>query len=241
MSAIKVLVVEDEIVVSMLIEDLLSELGYDVLEASSTYEMAINSLDNDKPDIALLDIELASEKTGIDVAQYIVEHIHIPFIFLTSKADPRTVNRVKQLNPPAYLVKPFTQEALYASIELALFNFKPLNNPEEERQNVIIKDSFFVKGTNRFHKVKLSEILFAKSDHVYVQVYTNDGKCHLIRSSMNSFIEDLPINFFRVHRSYTVNLDHLKAINSTCLFINDHEIPIGANYRSLVMQQINVK
>lgn len=243
MSKIKVMVVEDEMVVSMMITDILEELGYLVPEPLTNYEDAVECLINEKPDLALLDIELNGKKTGIDLAQYINNEIHIPFIFLTSKADPRTLEKAKKLNPPAYLMKPFGRDDLYTSIELALYNFKPTDpkHNKEEFQNTIIKDAFFVKGTNLFHKVKFSEILFAKSDHIYVEIYTLKGKTHLIRSNMNDFIEKLPPNFFRVHRSYIANLDYLDSVNHLYVIIEGNQIPIGKNYRQQLMQLIDIK
>lgn len=243
MAKVKIMVVEDEMVVSMMICDILEELGYDVLDPITNYESAVECLNRDMPDIALLDIDLASEKNGIDLAYYIKENINIPFIFLTSKSDPRTIEQAKKLNPPAYLVKPFKQEDLYTSIELALYNFQPAlhSQKKENFQNTIIKNAFFVKGTNLFHKVKFSEITYAKSDHVYVELYTLEGRRHLLRSSISNFTESLPDNFFRVHRSYTINLDHLESINNLYVIIKGQRIPIGKMYRDQLMQLIDIK
>ncbi len=244
MSKVKVLVVEDEMVVSMMICDLLEELGYEVLDAVSSYEEAIESLKENDPDIAILDVKIAGEKTGIDVACYIKEKQNIPFIFLTSQTDSRTVNAAKVLNPNAYLVKPFTKDDLYTSIELAVYNYQGDEDAvdrDKVSDKVIIKDAFFVKTNNLFHKVKFNDILFAKSEHVYVEIHTSDNKRHVIRSSMNSFLESMPSNFHRVHRSYTINLDHLEVINSLYVMMKDHKIPIGTNYRNQLLQLISIK
>lgn len=92
-----------------------------------------------------------------------------------------------------------------------------------------------------FHKVKFSEILFAKSEHVYVELYTESGKKHLIRSSLSNFLENMPNVFFRVHRSYAINLDHLESINALYIIIKEHQIPIGKMYRDQLMQLIEIK
>ncbi|MBI9035365.1 MAG: response regulator [Bacteroidales bacterium] len=244
MNKVKILVVEDEMVVSMMICDLLEDLGYEVLDAVTSYEDAIDSLKKNDPDIAILDVKIDSEKSGIDVARYIKEKQNIPFIFLTSQIDSRTLDAAKILNPNAYLVKPFTKDDLYTAIELAIYNYQDpeaLDETKNTSEQVIINDAFFVKSNNLFQKVKHSDILYAKSDHVYVEIYTNDKKRHLIRSSMNNFIENLPSHFFRVHRSYTINLDHLEAINSLYVIMKDHKIPIGTNYRNQLLQHIRIK
>jgi DNA-binding LytR/AlgR family response regulator len=243
MGKVKILVVEDEIVIADNICNILEKLGYEVLEPVINYSEAIEQLENEKPDLALLDIQLAGSKDGIDLAWKIKEDFDIPFIFLTSNADPRTVGRAKELAPPAYLVKPFNKDDLYTSIEMALHNYSSKSSPKKEQaeDNVIIKDSFFIKDKNLFHKVKFSEILFIKSEHVYVELYTKSKKKHLIRSTMNDFVETLPNNFFRTHRSYTINLDYLETITSRYVLIGNDEIPIGTKYREELLAQIKIK
>lgn len=243
MEKVKILVVEDEIVIADNICTILEKLGYEVLEPVINYSEAIEQLESEKPDLALLDIQLAGSKDGIDLAWKIKEDYNIPFIFLTSNADPRTVGRAKELAPPAYLVKPFNRDDLYTSIEMALHNFSAKAHPKSDQSedNVIIKDSFFIKDKNLYHKVKFSDILFIKSEHVYVELYTQSKKKHLIRSTMNDFVESLPKNFFRTHRSYTVNLDYLDTINSRYVIIHNSEIPIGKNYRDDLMNQISIR
>lgn len=243
MGKVKILVVEDEIVIADNICNILEKLGYEVLEPVINYSEAIEMLESEKPDLALLDIQLAGSKDGIDLAWKIKEDYNIPFIFLTSNADPRTVGRAKELAPPAYLVKPFNRDDLYTSIEMALHNYSADNYPKiiPTEGNVIIKDSFFIKDKNLYHKANFSDILFIKSEHVYVELYMQNGKKHLIRSTMNDFVDSLPQNFFRTHRSYTVNLDFLETINSRYVLIQKGEIPIGKNYRDDLMRQISIR
>jgi len=242
MARVKILVVEDEIVIADSICDTLEDLGYAPMEVAINYTEALAALEEELPDLAMLDIQLAGSKDGIDLAWKIKEDYNIPFIFLTSNADKGTIDRAKLLSPPAYLVKPFNKDDLYTSIELALFNFSNKEEQEEENQKpTIIKDAIFVKDKHLFHKVRFDDILYAKSEHVYVELYTKSGKKHLIRTTMNAFSEGLPENFFRTHRSYTVNLNHLDTINSANVFINGTEIPIGKNYRDELMQRIQIQ
>lgn len=244
MDKVRILVVEDEIVIADNICDILEELGYDVLEPAINYSEAITTIEDEKPDLALLDIQLAGKKDGIDIARKIKETYNFPFIFLTSNADPRTIERAKHLNPPAYLVKPFNRDDLYTSIELALFNYSKktshleLNNKTDD---LMIKDAIFIKNKNMFYKVLIKDIIFLKSDHVYIEVYTTNGEKYLIRDTLTHQTEKLPKNFFRSHRSYTVNLDYLEAINSMKIIASGHEIPIGKNYRSELMNRIRIE
>lgn len=243
MTKVKILVVEDEIVIADNICDILDELGYEVFEPAINYTEAVELLETEKPDLAMLDIQLAGAKDGIDLAWKIKEDHDIPFIFLTSNADPRTVERAKKLTPPAYLIKPFVKDDLYTAIELALYNHygEDKSVPSETPAEIIIKDALFVKQKNLFQKVRFSDILYIKAEHVYVELNVKDGKKHLIRNTMNSFCEKLPDDFFRVHRSYAVNMQHLEAINTSYIIVGEEEIPIGKNYRDALMRMIRIE
>ncbi len=92
MSKVKVMVVEDELVIAMNICDLLEELGYEVTEPITNYDDAKAFLKEEKPDIVLLDIQIAGDKTGIDIANHIRSYYDIHCIYLTSNTDKRTLN-----------------------------------------------------------------------------------------------------------------------------------------------------
>lgn len=241
MSSVKILVVEDEVVIADNICLILEDLGYEVLEPAINYEEAIETIEAEKPDMAILDIQLGGRKDGVDLAWTINEQYDFPFIFLTSNADPGTIERVKKVAPPAYLVKPFKKDDLYTSIELALHNFAKQKSQSKVEEDLLIKDAIFIKDKNLFHKIKLEDIRFLKSDHVYVEVHTVKDQKHLIRGSLTDLSERLPINFYRTHRSYTINVDHMDAINSAYVLMNGEQIPIGKNYRDALLKKIRVE
>ncbi|MEQ8239597.1 MAG: response regulator [Cyclobacteriaceae bacterium] len=240
MSKVKILVVEDEVVIADNICMILEDLGYEALEPAMDYEEALQICEEEHPDLAILDIQLAGKKDGIDLAWKIREEYDIPFIFLTSNSDKATVERAKKVAPPAYLLKPFNKEDLYVSIETALYNFVG-KEEKESKEDLLIKDAIFVKEKNLFHKIKLTDIGFLKSDHVYVEVYTSKGNKHLIRGSLTDLSARLPKKFYRAHRSYVINLDHIDAINSSYVVINDVQVPIGKNYRENLLSKIQIE
>lgn len=241
MSKVKVMVVEDELVIAMNICDLLEELGYEVTEPITNYDDAKTCLKEEKPDIVLLDIQIAGDKTGIDIANHIRSNYDIPFIYLTSNSDKRTLDEAKLTQPSSYLVKPFNQDDLYTSLEVALYNYRDQKSPQAKTDDIFINDAIFVKNKNMFHKVRFTDIVYLKSEHVYIELYTVNNKKHLIRGSISNFIERLPKQFFRTHRSYAVNLDYLDAINSIHVVINNIEIPIGKMFRNDLMKIIRVE
>jgi DNA-binding LytR/AlgR family response regulator len=239
MSKVKILVVEDEIIIADHICDTLDDLGYDALEPVINYTEALEAIEAEKPDLAILDIQLSGKKTGIDVAEQIRKNYDFPFIFLTSNSDPLTVSQAKKVMPPAYLVKPFTKDELYSSIEIALYNYsKRIGEVNEEE--LIIKDAFFIKEKNIFIKLKFEDILFIKSDHVYAEIQLVNNQKHLIRGNLNKIITKLNKKFVRVHRSYIVNLDYLEQIDQSTIVILNHNIPIGKKYKDDLLQKINL-
>ncbi len=238
MSKTQILVVEDEIVVADNICDTLNAIGYEALEPVISYSEAIESIESNHPDLVILDIQLSGKKDGIDLAWKIRRDYDIPFIFLTSNADKLTVERAKRVKPPAYLVKPFNKNELFTSIEIALYNYS--STVREENAPVIIKDAIFVKLNKSFRKVGFKEILFVKSEHVYIEIVTNTGEKLLVRESLSECIRKLPESFMKVHRSYIANLEHLKAIEGGTLIIGNQEIPIGKNYRDDLLQKLNL-
>ena len=246
MEKIKVGVVEDEVIIANNIINSLSQLGYGTIGPALSYSQAIELFEQTKPDIVLLDIILAGRKDGIDLAWKIKEDFKIPFIFLTSHADKSTVERAKQVDPPAYLVKPFNKEELYCAIEIALFNYsknKRINDlpadHNSEDSNFIMKDSLFVKHKGKFQKVPYSEILFLKNDNIYIEI-TTVKNTFLVRSNMNEYLQKFPSNFIRVHRSYAINSDYLESISNDEITIGEHNIPLSRNYKEELLAKINI-
>jgi DNA-binding NarL/FixJ family response regulator len=122
MTGIKVLIVEDEPLIAKNIGMYLNNNNYEVAGIAYDPEEAFYQLNKERPDFAILDINLESDKTGIDIADYINKTYFIPFIYLTSYSDKETIDRAKLTKPAGFIVKPFNEKTLYATIEIALSN-----------------------------------------------------------------------------------------------------------------------
>jgi two-component system, LytTR family, response regulator LytT len=232
----KVLVVEDEIIIADNICDSLVELGYEVTEPAINYTEAILIIEKENPDIAILDIHLSGKKTGIDIAKKINENYNFPFIFLTSNADKVTLNEAKQVMPSAFLVKPFSKQELYTSIEIAISNFtskKIVFSKDDE------KSTIFVKHKNKHIKIKLNDILYLKAAHVYVEIILKNSQKIVVRGSLNTYSNGLNNNFIRVHRSYIVNINFIDTIEKNFVFIEKNQIPIGNKFKETVITKIS--
>lgn len=239
MDRVKVLIVEDEIIISHGIKLSLQNNGYNVIGQAINYTEAIEFINSQNPDIAILDIKLSGRKTGIDLAEEINKKYEIPFIFLTSNTDKLTVEEVKQVNPSAYLVKPFEDTEIATSIELALYNYAKRNEKAFSQDNLIIKDCLFVKVEKSFIRVDFSDIFYLKSAHIYIEIFLTDGTKHVVRGSLNEYINKLTRHFFRCHRSYIINVNFVSRINPNAIIIKDTEIPMGKKNKEELLELLN--
>jgi two-component system response regulator LytT len=239
MKKIKILVVEDEMIIADHICDTLESLGYNVLEPVISFTEALESIKKEEPDMAILDINLSGKKTGIDLAKVIREKYDFPFIFLSSNSDSETINLAKEVNPPAYLVKPFTKNDLFTTLEIALHNFSRKNAATND-EGIIIKNSIFIKDKGLYKKIPFDEILYLKSAHVYVEIYLKSDKKVVVRMTLNEILGNLDNGFLKVHRSYIVNTKYLVELKQTSAKILNEEVPVGKKYRDDILKRINL-
>lgn len=236
---VNILVVEDNVLIADDMQTMLEEMGYAVGANVTSHDHAVTALKKQRFDIALLDIQLASDKTGIDLAKHIRAHYNMPIIFVTSNSDQETINEAKDVKPNGYLVKPFGKQDLYSTIEITLSNFKGSDETNGSKSNVA-KNAIFIKKDHLFHKILFKHILYVKADNVYVEIVTKE-KTHVLRSTLKDFLFRLPSGrFFRTSKSYIVNIDHIQAINSRDVIINDHMIPISKEFKSGIKEALNL-
>ena len=149
----KILIVEDEILIANTISRYLNSKDYEVVGIAISYEESIALLNNQQTDLALLDIRLNGEKTGIDVAHYIKDNLKIPHIFLTSQYDSLALEAAKSTFPSGYLSKPMQKETLHSTIEIALFNYQQTKVEDQEQILTLTSGSEKHKvSTNKVNK-----------------------------------------------------------------------------------------
>jgi DNA-binding response OmpR family regulator len=113
----KILVVDDDRLVLATVTHGLAQAGYEVIDADNGDD-AILLARKHKPELALLDIRMEG-KSGFDVAEYLRDFCHIPFMFLSAFADPETVAKVAELGAVAYMVKPLDVGQIVPTVDAA--------------------------------------------------------------------------------------------------------------------------
>jgi two-component system, LytTR family, response regulator LytT len=231
----KILIAEDEAIIAESLYQVLSDLGYDPLEPCGSSEEAIAEIDKNVPTLALVDIHIGKQFSGFLVAQKLCDR-SIPFIFVTALYDKETVKRAAEFNPAAYLVKPFNKENLFTTIELAIANNNPrVNNKSISTEHIFVKD-----GTNEI-SILPADITHIESAGAYINIFMLSGKRHLIKSSLQEFLTQHNINTLaQVHKSYIINIIHIKAIKYDEVLVNEIMIPIGRSYRNNLRDKLNL-
>lgn len=139
MEKIKILLVEDELIIMMELKHRLIAMGYIIVATAIAGQEAIDKALKYKPDIILMDIILKGKMDGIEAASIIKETLDIPIIFVTANTDIETIQRAKITDPFGYLVKPIEEKELYTSIEIATFKSeldRKLKNSERNYRTI---------------------------------------------------------------------------------------------------------
>lgn len=230
----RILIIEDEPLIQEHLKQCLETIDYEVLNMIDNAQEAIDYLkeSNDDVDIVLLDINLNDELDGIDLANIIKNEYGMPFMFVTSYTDDKTIERAKHTGPIGYIVKPFTTEDLKSNLEIALFNY------QKEIQESITSDFIYVKKDHELKKLCFSDITYLEANDNYCMVYTEEGRYLLSKTLKKTITKFPPSKFVRVHRSYVINIDRIDSIGPNYIKIKDKEIPLSESSRKELMQQI---
>ncbi|MEE9542627.1 MAG: response regulator [Thermodesulfobacteriota bacterium] len=121
---VKIMVVDDEVVVAEDLKNRLENFGYDVTAIAHNGKEAIAGAEETRPDLVIMDIQLKGEMDGIEAAELILSRFGISVLYLTAFSDDETLKRARVTLPFGYLIKPFVERELHSTIEMALYRQK---------------------------------------------------------------------------------------------------------------------
>jgi len=127
MTPTRVMIVEDNTTVAKDLRGCLIDLGYEVTSIQVSGEEAVENAGLENPDIIMMDIHLRDKMTGLTAAELIFNQFKIPIVFLSAYSDNKLLEKAKQVGAFGYLVKPFEERELFASIEMAIYKAKSEN------------------------------------------------------------------------------------------------------------------
>lgn len=239
MSEVRILIIEDEFIIADNLRLMLEDLGYWVFKPQASKVSALEFLQQEQPDLVLLDINLKGRYDGIDIGYYLHEQ-HIPFLYITSNADKETIDLAKPTFPKTYLIKPFTKEDIYAAIEMALqSNDEQFNVHTAAPTTPLLNQSLFIKTGTKYIKVNISDITLVEADGKGVLISTIHKQKLAVKNSLEHMLTALmQHDFIRVQRSFIINVNHLTAVNGDFVFIDQVSIPIGRQYKDELMSRL---
>ncbi|MEI6852048.1 MAG: response regulator [Bacteroidota bacterium] len=245
----RILIVEDELVVSKYIEACLKNIGYEVADIITSGEDAVAKVDSIMPDLILMDIRLNGKMTGTEAAVKIKENLDVPVVFLTAYADDKNIEMAKASEPYGYLVKPFYEKELHTTIEMALHKHEKVRMLKKERDlyySVIesknASDSIYVRTNSRLKRIKFDEICYVEALRDYITISTTTEN-YTARINMKEITRFLPEkDFVRIHKSFIVRMDKIFSIKYVSLVVEGSmkEIPVGNFYRKDLYARLNM-
>lgn len=161
-----ILIVEDELIIALDIKEILEAEGFECIINITSVDEAIIAIEEKKPSLVLIDINLKKDKDGIQLGQYLLKKDRTPFVFVTSYTDKTTLERVKETRPYGYIVKPFKPIDLVSTVSIVLNNFK-YRNVDVVRSQAPLNDDvpFILKkvleyiNENIYEKIMISDLI----------------------------------------------------------------------------------
>lgn len=161
----KIIVVEDELIIALDIKGVLEKNGYEAIIGIKSIKEALNAIEEFNPLLVIIDINLGNYNDGTEIGDFLLKKDTIPYIYLTSYSDKLTLDKVNKTRPHGYLVKPFKDEDLIATISIILNNFYHRNIDAKrniiEQKKIIpyrLKDVILYINNNIDKKIEIEEL-----------------------------------------------------------------------------------
>jgi len=220
---IRSLIIDDEPLAIKIIENYLEKFeGIEVVETFHNALDALNFLKEEKVDLIFLDINMPL-LDGLSFIQVLEDR---PAIIITT-AHKEVAVETYELEVLDYLVKPISFPRFVKSINRVM---KTLDYKKHLEYEVHDRPHIFVKvDKKRLQKIFLDEILVVESLKDYLKINTISNK-YIIHQTLSSFTSQLPDNFIRIHRSFTISLDKVDVVEGNSLEIEGIRYTIGRTY-----------
>ena len=222
----KILIVEDEIIIAKDIENTLLKDGFTVVGLASTGEKAIEEINKTNPDLVLMDIKLKGKMDGIETAEVIRNQFDLPLIYLTSYKDEKTLIRARITEPYGYIIKPFDPRELKILIDLSYYKHKTRQKLKEGKEwlSTTLKSiGEAVVAANSNGKIQYmnptAEKLTGWLENEAIKIPVNDVLRIYDEKGENIFINVL--SNIQLKKFSRKNLNNLFLLNK-----NDEQIPI---------------
>jgi two-component system, LytTR family, response regulator len=206
----KALIIDDERLSRTELKRVLANQNHFELYEVATYEEAVETIDELKPQLIFLDIQLNGKKTGFDVLENIQ---HVPQIIFTTAFDEYAI-RAFEKNAIDYLLKPLETERLNEALQKALkqIQLKPI---ETHASKLSMEDHVFVKENDNCWFVSLKDVVMLEREGNYTRIFFEKHNA-LILKSLNQLEERLDDKyFFRANRQQIINVNMIDKVQTS--------------------------
>ena len=242
MTPLKILLVEDELITAMHLRQTLEKEGHQITGMARTFQDAQQLVVTNPPNLALVDIELASTSTGtgIDTARELLLHQPMPIIYLTANAEQDVFRAANNTHPAAYLLKPFKPSELLFTIELAWQNFQRRTPAPADAS---APDYLMLPVNGGLDRIDFDEVTYLTADGAYARLFLADGTVHTVSTNLGQLEQYFPASrFYRLSRSHVVNLHCIKRLKDGKLQLTtQHEaLPVPASSQKELLKRMTV-
>ncbi|MEK6151814.1 LytTR family DNA-binding domain-containing protein [Flavobacteriaceae bacterium 3-367] len=239
------IIIDDEPLALGIIKSYCEEMGK--LNVVGTYTNpldAIEILQTEELDLVFLDIQMP-QINGIEF----IQALDIKPLFIFTTAYPQYAIEGFELNAADYLVKPIPFSRFVKSINRVKELLELRNRVNVSSENLVsamgsensMQGFIFVKSDYDNVKIKLDDIKYIQGLKDYLKIHTDQSKPILTLMNFKDIDAKLPKNnFFRVHRSFIVNISRINSIQRSKIVIDDIRIPIGDSYREEFMKRLGL-
>lgn len=223
---IKCLIIDDESLASDILVGFLKPLEhFEVVMVCDNAVDAFNYLKEHQVDLLFLDINMPG-MSGLELLKGLKQP---PLVIITTAYRDYAVEGF-ELNVLDYLVKPISPQRFINAIDKVLEKINLKTNVQAGTSKGSADDHIFIKVDKRLVKIFLKDILYIESLKDYVRLKTTKGT-FITHQTLTGLTEKLTEGkFIRIHRSYTISLDHVDALDGNAIIIAGKLLPIGRNY-----------
>lgn len=231
----KCLIVDDEHIARKILSDYVGKVPELELVAScSSALQALNHIKKDSIDVLFLDIQMP-DLTGLDFLKILPNR---PATILTTAYSEYAVQSY-ELDVIDYLLKPIDFDRFYKAVT------KAISLKDSKAEYPLTKspsqptDKLFIKADSKIISVAFQDIIVINGQGPYVQLITvHNGKIMTLQS-MSKLEELLPANFYRIHRSHIVNINHIDSIDGNMVRLKNHTAVVSKNKRDEFLKLID--
>ncbi len=240
---IKCIIVDDEFPARILLKEFIEKVPN--LELVGNFKSGLEALpviQNGGIDLMFLDIQMP-DITGVNFLKMLT---HKPLVVFTTAYSEYAIESY-QLDVLDYLLKPFSFDRFMQAVGKAMLRLAPAPQPvtlkteQTEDELSPMKDLMLVKADHKIHRIKYNSIIYIEGLREYVTIFCENGEKIITLESLRNLEATLPTNMFmRIHKSYIVRIDKIKALYGSQLKIEGVQayIPIGKSYKDMVQKTL---